>query len=412
MRIRAHWLLVLGGVFSIGCVGSGIDPGHDAASPAVARRRDAALPAIEALRRGSFVEAGQRAGEAIAADGANPHARLVRAVVRYEKTMHQLSLDGRSIVMGGLSGGGVNQKYLSTTLGDAESDLAGVASDLEAASKDPGLAVELCIACWEVDWNGDGEIDERDHRLLEIEEDEAGNPIPEGDPRRRPTFRFDAGDVAWARAFVGFQRAALDVVLAYDFSEATARQARRQQKIVLRLAHPERIAEARKRILEGLDQSDEARRSYLAETDDDREWVPNPRQKSHPLPLPVDRALYDTWEGVVGDVRRIVRGDEGVSVAELTQLFGEPSEQVSPRGFIDLGGMLAHPHDITLDIRELDRLDRGHDAEGALKTLLGDHYVSSMKPSPLPRRLLRMKGEVEQHKEGIGRKLRYLFWLN
>ena len=39
--------------------------------------------------------------------------------------------------------------------------------------------------------------------------------------------------------------------------------------------------------------------AYLAETDDDREWVPNPKQQSHPMPLPVDAArigaLERTW---------------------------------------------------------------------------------------------------------------------
>jgi hypothetical protein len=35
-----------------------------------------------------------------------------------------------------------------------------------------------------------------------------------------------------------------------------------------------------------------------------------------------------------------------------------------------------------------------------------------MKPSPLPKRIARMKGEVERSEETFGRKLRYLFWLN
>jgi hypothetical protein len=35
-----------------------------------------------------------------------------------------------------------------------------------------------------------------------------------------------------------------------------------------------------------------------------------------------------------------------------------------------------------------------------------------MKPSPLPRRLERMKGEVERGDESLERKLRYLLWVN
>jgi hypothetical protein len=44
--------------------------------------------------------------------------------------------------------------------------------------------------------------------------------------------------------------------------------------------------------------------------------------------------------------------------------------------------------------------------------IFGSHYVPSMKPSPLPHRLARMKGDIDRHEEGFERKLRCLFWLN
>ena len=54
----------------------------------------------------------------------------------------------------------------------------------------------------------------------------------------------------------------------------------------------------------------------LAEVDDDREWLPNPKQKSHAMPLTVDDALFDTWGGVLSDVRKLLLGQEGLSVAD------------------------------------------------------------------------------------------------
>jgi hypothetical protein len=250
--------------------------------------------------------------------------------------------------------------------------------------------------------------------MFQIERDADDHPLPEDDPRRKPTFRFDAGDVAWARAFVSFQRALLDLVLAYDWSEVDHLLHGRGEdsdRIVLRLAHPDRIAQARQRILEGLDRSDEARVSYLAETDDDREWVPNPRQKNHPMPLPVDQALYDTWEAMVGDLRRLVRGEEGLAAADVVKL-GEERPKHMPKGYIDVGGMLAHPRDIVLTSRDIEALDRASDTEAMMSAVLGDNYVPSMRASPLPSRLARMKGEIERREEGLERKLRYLFWLN
>jgi hypothetical protein len=375
------------------------------------QRRAAAVPALSSLREGRFDQAGARADDQLSGDAGNPHAHLVRAIVRYEKSMRQLSLDLRTTIVGGISAGRINHKYLRSALEQGEADLANVESDLAIAAADPEIAMELCIACWEIDWTGDGRIDRRDRLLFQIEHDADDRPIPEDDPRRKPTFRFDVGDVAWARAFVSFQRALIDFVLAYDWSGIDkAIDDELRETIVLRLVHPDRIAQARDRILEGIDRSDEARRSYLAETDDDREWVPNPRQKNHPMPLPVDQALYDTWEGVLGDLRRLVRGEEGLSVADLVALGGERA--TNARGFIDVGSMLAHPHDITLAPRAIERASRKRDAGTLVSQVFGDHYVATMKPSPLPKRLLRMKGEIEHSEDELDRKLRYFFWIN
>src|SRR5437868_2756758 len=82
--------------------------------------------------------------------------------------------------------------------------------------------------------------------------DADGKDIPEGDPRRKPTFRFDSGDIAWARAFVSFERALLDLVLAYDWTGVDTLVANRARNlpdaIVIRLAHADRISAAKERI--------------------------------------------------------------------------------------------------------------------------------------------------------------------
>jgi hypothetical protein len=158
---------------------------------------------------------------------------------------------------------------------------------------------------------------------------------------------------------------------------------------------------------------DGCRKAYLAETDDEREWLPNPRQKNHPLPLPVDDELYRTWELLVGDLRRLVSGEEGLSVVELAQL-GDHQWENPPQGFLDLGGMLAKPKDITLDLTAIDSRHDDFDRrpEPLLRDVFGSAYRTTMKPSPIIGRLSRMKKEVEHGKESAERKLRYLLWLN
>jgi hypothetical protein len=273
------------------------------------------------------------------------------------------------------------------------------------------------LACWKgVDWTGDGRVNFRDEKLLQIEVDERGEELPEGDPRRTPTFRFDDGDIAWARAFVGFERAALDIVLAYDFSglnEVMRDGKNRSHRVVLRLADKSRIVAAKTRLLEAIDQSAACRQAYLEETDDDREWVPNPRQKSHPMPLPVDQALYETWGGVLQDVRKLVEGDEGIGVADVAELLKGEFDVSGARGFVDIGAMLNRPKDIVIHEDDFKMLDKEPlNLGAALSMLLGEYYVDKMKPSALPKRLLRMKGEIDKHDEDIEHKLRYLFWLN
>jgi hypothetical protein len=406
MRTR----LLFGVCLSMGMLAS-------ACGPSLAQRETAAQPAIEALRQARFDEAARKAAEVATTDRENPFAHLVAAVSRFRTTMHQLVTDLPSALLGAAVARGFNHRYMRFAFEQAEKELRLVDADLEVAARFPELTFDLCLACWRVDWNRNGEVDSRDERLFQIEVDANGKEIPESDPRRKPTFRFDHGDVLWARAFVQFQRAALNVFLAYDWSAIDgiipALMSNKKPVLTIKLEKRPRIEEAKRLILAGLDLADQARRAYLAETDDEREWLPNPRQKNHPLPLPVDDALYQTWEQILGDLRRIVEGEEGVSVAELAQL-GDHKWKNPPKGFLDFGGMLSRPKDIVIDLglggKDADELETR--PEPILKEALGEYYAASMKPSPIISRLSRMKREVERGQESFERKLRYLLWLN
>ena len=219
---------------------------------------------------------------------------------------------------------------------------------------------------------------------------------------------------------LNFQRSLLQLGLAYEWPdpralmEADRGRGDGGRSVVIELKDVGRVHRARDLILEGLASADACRRLYLAEKDDDREWVPNPRQKSHPLPLPVDRALYDTWEGVVADLRKLVSGEEGLDIAEAAQL-GDHQWADPPRGYLNIGRLLQAPGDVVLDFGNLDRLggDRSReDVQAVLADVFGDKYVPRMKPTGLLKRLDRMRSEIERGEESFERKLRYLFWLN
>jgi hypothetical protein len=379
-------------------------------------------PAIQLLQATRFEEAEAKAREILASEPPNAQANAVAAITVYKRILHQLVQDAISIAMGAAQSHRVNYQYLSYALTNADEGLTAVEKHLAVAGNDSNFALELCLACWRYDWNHNGRIDWRDEALFQIEEDAEGRRIPEEDPRRKPTFRFDLGDVHWARAMVMFQHAALNIVMAYDFSDLDKlilmdhHREDKPQSFNLRLKDKGRIQQAKALILDGLAAAKLARKLYQAETDDVNEWVPNPRQQNHPLPLPVDEALYETWGQILADLVRLVQGQEGLSIAELAQL-GDHRWQSPPRGYLNLGRLLDEPADIvfyTSTFEELDRM-RGEPPmliERILHEVFGEKYGMSMKPSPLLGRLQRMKREIEHGQESLERKLRYLIWLN
>jgi hypothetical protein len=399
----------------LGCPGAGPADREVKNDVAVRGPKGAAAPAVAALRAGQFEEASARAAEVLSKDKSDAQAHLVRALVTYKQSAHNLSSDVRTL-MDAAAAGELNHRLMRYSLEQFETALLAVQQDLRAAAADKDVSMELCLACWQVDWNHNGRLDDADAKLFQIEVDADGHALPADDPRRKPTFRFDRGDVTWARALVAFQRAALNVLLAYRWSDLgdNVRQLGDRLKqdhamLTIHLQDAARVRKARELLLEGLRHADNCRREYLAETDDDREWVPNPRQKDHPMPLPADETLYQTWEGVVGDLERLVLGKDGLSVAEVAEL-GKRHPDTPPGGYINIGKLLDDPKDIVVNVAALDSAERN--PERAIIDLFGSAYVQKMQPSPLLQRLLRMEGEIDRGQESFERKLRYLFWLN
>ncbi|MBA3464776.1 MAG: hypothetical protein H0T46_32885 [Deltaproteobacteria bacterium] len=371
-----------------------------------------AAPAIAALQASKFDEARSIASQVMQKDGGNSRAAAVRALVTYQAAGHALITR-----LTALAEQGDDLKFLDHEAGRQMwktflDGLDAVDRDLAIAAADPAFSLELCLACWEHDWNRTGEVDERDRKLFEIEYDGKGGEIPEGTPARRPTFRFDVGDIDWARAMISFQRAGVQLVLAYQWSELDKLFERRftERKLTIKLTDPGRVKKARELILDGVAYADRCRAAYLAETDDDREWVPNPRQQNHPVPLPMDAAIYDTWAGVTGDVRRMLTSEEGLSLKQVVALVEPKAATLVPDAYLDFGAMLRDPRDIVLDLT--DSSESPANVERILRGVFGNGYRTGMKASPLVQRLGRMKADLDRGTESFDHKLRYLLWLN
>jgi hypothetical protein len=387
-------------------------PGPDTPGPRRSRS-PASSRAVAALQAGDFRAAETDAGEALSDDHDDAEAAAVRAIARYQAALSHLHREVMAVIDTAGRSQGFDHGRMRAAMEATTEALATIDADLAVAADDRAFALGLCMACWERDWNHSGEIDDRDRLLFQIEIDAAGERIPEGDPRRKPEFRFDLGDVYWARAMVSFQRALLELILAYRWTDLDQLVfgSTKLEKLVIHLDQPARVQIARTAILAGLTHAERSRSEYLAETDDQAEWVPNPRQRNHPLPLPADQALYDTWGGVLGDLRRLLESKEALHVSEIARLGDHVWEQ-PPRGFVDVGLMLKKPKDVVFHLEELDRLEDDEDIEGILASILGEYYVREGKATPLIQRLVRMKGELQRGEDSLERKLRYLLWLN
>jgi hypothetical protein len=171
---------------------------------------------------------------------------------------------------------------------------------------------------------------------------------------------FDRGDVAWLRAYCHLLAAMLDFYLAFDtepFFDAWAAEVFAEPKVraaakdnpgdpwrVVKVAEPRRLGRFRQHMLKVCDLNRETWRFVRAETDDDHEWLPNPRQKGV-LRLPIRDEMIDAWLGMVGEVEGLLEGKTLVPVHLLWKTDGKGLDLKKllddPPAEFDTGAILA-----------------------------------------------------------------------
>lgn len=199
-----------------------------------------------------------------------------------------------------------------------------------------------------------------------------GRPAPPGAPP--PTSEpwivaFDEADARWLQGYASLMSATLEFALAYDWSESFAvygaqfypratppppqrpaveNTARHDpfrpdlfadsvaflHSIHWPLVEPQRMAAARERLLETIAQSRASWKLILAETDDDHEWVPSPRQKSAAVTFaPVTQSVVDGWLSTLDDFEAALNGEKLVGHRLLAQGFNLKKVFLEPRPF-------------------------------------------------------------------------------
>jgi hypothetical protein len=219
----------------------------------------------------------------------------------------------------------------------------GIGTDMQSARDalarvqgDVGLEIRVSDLWFDI--NADGKRDEGE-AVFAVAGMSLANIAPWGmQVPPDPVIRFDTADAAWLGAYTHFLSAFSEAALAFDPEPAVARvlasaeaakalwgdtpppnamdmmfgrQVDRAAMILLALQQKPDATRARAAHAQLLSMITENRRFWAlveAETDNDREWVPNDRQTSA-LGLPMPPGTGERWQAVLADGEKILKGE-------------------------------------------------------------------------------------------------------
>jgi hypothetical protein len=219
------------------------------------------------------------------------------------------------------------------------------------------LVLDLKALRYDVD--GDGTVNDGE-RFIAVVERVTG--MTEAAMPASLTFAFDQGDVYWLRGYCNLLMAVGEFFLAHDWQESfdasffhlfpamqsAFRDALKPPSgsetdefapiadfisfIHIRwpVAEPARMAAVRTHLKQMIALSRESWTAIEAETDDDREWLPNARQTSPFASIQVDAAQIAAWRQVLDEAEAVLDGDKLVphwrfaQGINLRRVFEEP----------------------------------------------------------------------------------------
>jgi len=200
----------------------------------------------------------------------------------------------------------------------AEATLAGVKSD--------DVRLPLQLAEITLDFDSDGKPTDKFREVLLKLFNNRRFDFSQANPEFLVVF--DRGDVAWMRAYCHLMTGMLDAYLAFDTErefdlwadKAFAKPQKtfagtddeRLQKTLSAneavVIEPARLRRFRQHIIAVTELNEETWRHIRLETDDDHEWLPNPRQQGV-LGLPVRTEQIDLWLTMMAELRRLFAGE-------------------------------------------------------------------------------------------------------
>lgn len=373
---RQGWLIGLVGIL-VGLPGS---------SPAVAPSTDAQIRSAgqvgcaEYLRKGQLAAGETALRAAIEAQPANGQLRFELGIVKFFQAVEGL---GQSFYRAGMRDDfalaglplfrlsvPVNPTPKPFTHADWEATLEQFSTRLAACESELAqvpagdFGVTLDPLEFHLDYDADGKVGPPESLGPLLSQLLSNQPRrrPQGDAGGLPALeiRFDQADVYWLRAYCCLLRAFCEVGLAYDSQLAWDVLAHRVfagavveyplgdenygeildllagiHNLRFPLKDPARMEEARGLLLGTIAHSRAMWEAIGVETDNDREWIPSPRQQSAVSPVRMSDEMVETWGAFLDEAEALLKGDvllpfwrgknadRGIN---LRKVFSEPRE--------------------------------------------------------------------------------------
>lgn len=236
-----------------------------------------------------------------------------------------------------------------------------------ASITDANVKLPLHFGMIRLDLNGNGQIDE-DESLWKLYASLTRETKIQAREAKHFTISFDRGDVHWLRGYCHLLMAMCELYLAHDSKETfectahiffpkvespygflskgkiedvqTVDESRMNIFDLIALVHsirwnvvePQRMTAALYHLEGMVAQSKKTWKWIIAETDDDREWIPNPKQTGVIPNVQVTEAMVNAWTELMSEVEKVLagellipfwRGDGGRGV-NLRKVFTEP----------------------------------------------------------------------------------------
>ncbi|MBD2487279.1 hypothetical protein [Aulosira sp. FACHB-615] len=284
----------------------------------------------------------------------------------------------------------INPKPEPVTYQDTRNVLQNLLNDLTQVKdtlepiKDNQVKLPLRLGLTRLDINGDGKLVE-DESFWKTFSLLTGIPASEK-AAQNLAIAFDAGDVIWLRGYCNLLSAIAQIVLAYDESklfDATAHLIFAQPKtpypflvegrspsgsfdfdiitdivafvhlMNFPVAEPERLTTAMENLRTVTALSRQSWDLILAETDNDREWLPNPQQKGVIPNAVVTKPMIDEWLNFLNETDALLTGQKLVPLwrkrevrgINLNKVFTQPQtfdlvlwvQGTAPAPYLELG---------------------------------------------------------------------------